>query len=63
MDIKGNLKGPAGRLSNFTKRSFIFHGVPCACAEALLQAFKFEDPEVQREICLLSGRQAKERGI
>lgn len=62
MDIKGNLRGPAGRLSNFTARTFVFDQVPCACIEALLQSFKFDNPELQQEICVLSGRAAKARG-
>jgi hypothetical protein len=62
MDIMGKLKGPSGRLSNFTARFFILDKVPCASIESLLQAFKFNDPEVQRQICLLKGKEAKAKG-
>jgi predicted NAD-dependent protein-ADP-ribosyltransferase YbiA (DUF1768 family) len=62
MDIKGRSSGPAGELSNFTAHEFIFDGVRCKCSEGPLQAFKFEDLEVQKEICMLSGREAKARG-
>lgn len=63
MDIKGSLVGPAGRLSNFTVRSFMFDGVPCSSIEGLLQSFKFDDFETQKEICKLTGKEAKTRGL
>jgi hypothetical protein len=48
IDIKGNDKDPqVARLSNFTNRPFIFCDVSCAGLE----------------ICLLSGRDAKRRGL
>jgi len=62
MDIGGNNKGVAGRLSNFTARTFIFDGVPCNSMEGLLQSFKFENPVIQVEVCKLVGYAAKKRG-
>lgn len=62
IDIKGSLPGPAGDLSNFRPYTFVFDGVVCASAEGVLQSFKYDDPEVQREICKLTGKEAKNRG-
>lgn len=62
IDIMGKSQGPAGALSNFRLYLFTFDGVECAGAEGPLQSFKFQDLEVQREICMLSGPKAKARG-
>ena len=62
MEIKSGAKGPVRKLSNFTARPFVFDGVQCACPEGILQALKYDNPEMQREICMLSGREAKARG-
>lgn len=62
MDIGGNNKGVAGRLSNFTARPFIFDGVECGSMEGLLQSFKFENEVIQKEVCKLTGIYAKRRG-
>lgn len=62
IDISSKREGPAGKLSNFTSRFFLFDSVPCACLEGPIQAFKFKDIEEQKEICMLPGREAKKRG-
>ena len=62
MDIGKGSGGVAGRLSNFTPRKFIFDGVECCSIEGVLQSFKFKNPEMQKEICKLSGLGAKQRG-
>jgi hypothetical protein len=63
-DIRGNdPDSKIARLSNFTYRSFIFCDVACAGLEGILQALKCKDFEIQKEICLLSGRDAKRRGL
>jgi len=62
MDIVSGASYPASSLSNFAPHAFFFDGVECVCAEGPLQSFKFEDEEAQREICSLSGREAKKRG-
>lgn len=49
-------------LSNFTEYEFEFDGVPCASMEGLIQSLKFDDPQRQREICLMFGRKAKRKG-
>lgn len=62
MDIKSSYRGVAGSLSNFTARRFVFDGVECASSEGLLQSLKFSDLEIQREVCMLVGADAKQRG-
>jgi len=62
MDIGGNNSGVAGRLSNFTARRFVFDDVECNSMEGLLQAFKFENEETQKQVCALVGLAAKRRG-
>lgn len=56
-------KGPAARLSNFTKRHFVFDGVQCASLEGALQSLKFREPGKQREICALVEIKAKKVGM
>lgn len=51
-----------GRLSNFTKRSFLFDEIPCRSIEGVLQSLKFESPGEQRIVCGLWGSQAKLAG-
>ena len=62
MDIESTYMGVAGRLSNFEKRAFTFDGVKCNSMEGLLQAFKQSDSSRQKEICLMSGGEAKRMG-
>lgn len=62
MDIRGKSPGPAGALSNFSAHPFVFDGVKCTGAEGPIQSFKFDNPEVQQEVCKLSGREAKAKG-
>jgi len=62
LDIKSSLSYPSSALSNFAPHSFVFDNVECASMEGLLQAFKFEDPCIQLEICKLVGIAAKSQG-
>lgn len=62
IDIKSKASGETGRLSNFTKRHFIFDGVECNSIEGVLQSFKCSDIKRQKEICLLDGKAAKTAG-
>ena len=62
MDIKSGKPYPSGALSNFAPRPFVFRGVECASMEGLLQALKFENPEMQRHVCTLVGIAAKRKG-
>lgn len=62
MDIHSKSSGPAGKLSNFTPRPFVFRGVECNSMEGLLQSFKFKDPKMQEHCCTLTGLKAKRFG-
>ena len=62
MDIGSRNSGPAGRLSNFTPRPFVFRGVECNSMEGLLQSFKYKDPDNQIYCCSLVGFKAKKYG-
>lgn len=62
LDIGSRNQGAAGRLSNFTARSFVFDDVICESMEGLLQAFKFREWEDQKEIVKLVGFEANQRG-
>lgn len=62
MDIDSRLDGPAGTLSNFTLRPFVFQGVGCQSMEGLLQSLKWQDTQVQKQMCGLVGIRAKRKG-
>ena len=62
LDIHSKKRGIAGRLSNFTKRSFVFDGMACRSIEGVLQSFKFQSFEEQAIVCGLWGIQAKLAG-
>ncbi|TSK08503.1 MAG: hypothetical protein FPO08_04115 [Geobacter sp.] len=62
MDVGGYTTGLGGKLSNFTPRVFVLDNIECACLEGPLQAFKFDDPEMQKRICMMSGQEAKAIG-
>lgn len=62
MDIGSGRGYPASTLSNFSPHPFVFDGVECASMEGLLQAFKFDKPHIQEQVCSLVGLAAKRRG-
>jgi len=62
LDVKSTGVYPSSKLSNFAPNRFIFDGVECASMEGLLQSFKFDKIEKQREICGLVGYKAKSAG-
>ena len=62
MDIGSGNGFPSATLSNFSPHSFVFDGVECNSMEGLLQSFKFSNPEMQKEVCKLAGKQAKFKG-
>ena len=62
MNVGSKSGYPSSALSNFSPHRFYFDGVDCWSMEGLLQAFKFENPEIQKEVCSLVGIQAKMRG-
>ena len=62
MNIVSGGAYPANKLSNFAPHPFVFDNVPCAGMEGLVQAFKFDKPHIQVEVCKLVGMAAKSRG-
>lgn len=62
LDIGAAIPGVAGRLSNFTRRLFVFEGVTCKSIEGLLQSLHYKDLHEQEEVCALSGMSAKRKG-
>ena len=62
MEIGSGNGYPASALSNFAPHPFKFDGVECASMEGFLQALKFENQDVQVEVCKLVGLAAKRRG-
>lgn len=62
MDIKSNEAWPSCDLSNFASHPFVFDGVEIASMEGFLQALKFSNPEIQRDMCKLIGFKAKKAG-
>ena len=62
MDIGSGSGFPSATLSNFAPHPFVFDGVECNSMEGLLQSFKFANPEMQKEVCKLVGKQAKFKG-
>ena len=51
MDIGSGTGYPAAALSNFAPHAFMLDGVECASMEGFLQALKFSNPDMQREVC------------
>ncbi len=62
MDIGSGTGYPSSALSNFAPHPFMLDGVQCASMEGFLQSLKFENADMQREVCLLVGKAAKFRG-
>lgn len=58
LDIHSGHDYPSGALSNFAPHPFVIDGVECASMEGFLQALKFSNPDVQKEVCKLVGRAA-----
>lgn len=62
MDIGSGTGYPSAALSNFTPHPFIIDGVQCNSMEGFLQSLKFKDQEMQKQVCLLTGKAAKFKG-
>jgi len=62
MDISSGNGYPSSALSNFAPHPFVIDGIECASMEGFLQSLKFENPEMQVEVCKLVGKQAKFKG-
>lgn len=62
MDIGSGTGYPSANLSNFHPHAFIIDGIACASMEGFLQSLKFENPDMQAQVCTLVGKQAKFKG-
>jgi hypothetical protein len=62
MNIGSGNKYPANALSNFTYHLFYIDNIQCNSMEGFLQSLKFNNLEIQKEVCLLIGLKAKYRG-
>lgn len=62
MDIGSGNTYPSNALSNFAPHPFVIEGIECNSMEGFLQSLKFENPEMQKEVCKLVGKQAKFKG-
>lgn len=62
MDIGSGTGFPSANLSNFTPHPFTIDGIECASMEGFLQSLKFSNPEMQKEVCRLTGKAAKFKG-
>ena len=61
-DVGSTNEGVFGKLSNFTSFSFEIDSIRCNSMEGFLQSLKFEDQEIQEQICALKGFDAKRKG-
>lgn len=62
MDIGSGSAYPSNALSNFAPHPFVIDGVECNSMEGFLQSLKFNNPELQKEVCKLVGKAAKFKG-
>lgn len=59
MDIHSKGEYPACDLSNFAEHKFYIDDVKCLSMEGFLQSLKFRSIKKQKQVCLLSGKEAK----
>lgn len=59
MDIGSGTGYPSANLSNFHPHAFTIDDIACASMEGFLQSLKFENPDMQAQVCTLVGKQAK----
>lgn len=62
MDISSGNGYPESALSNFAPHPFVIDGIECNSMEGFLQSLKFENPDMQKEVCKLVGKSAKFKG-
>jgi trimethylamine:corrinoid methyltransferase-like protein len=62
MNIGSGNGYPEASLSNFSPHRFVIDDVICSSMEGFLQSLKFSNPEMQKEVCKLIGKQAKYKG-
>ena len=59
LDIWSTGEYPSDVLSNLCSNRFRLDGIECQSMEGFLQSLKYADPEKQRQICSMKGRNAK----
>lgn len=59
IDIHSKGEYPVCALSNFAEHEFYIDNVKCSSMEGFLQSLKFKSGKKQRQVCLLSGKEAK----
>ena len=59
IDIHSKGEYPSCALSNFAEHEFFVDGIKCASMEGFLQSLKFRSAKKQKQVCLLSGKEAK----
>lgn len=59
IDIHSKGEYPSCALSNFAEHEFYIDNVKCSSVEGFLQSLKFKSGKKQRQVCLLSGKDAK----
>lgn len=63
LDIHSKGKFPSNVLSNFHESKFKFDGIQINSMEGFLQSLKTSDEVLQKQICKLTGKDAKNAGI
>lgn len=59
IDIHSKGEYPACAISNFAEYEFCIDSVKCLSMEGFLQSVKFKSIKKQKQVCLLSGKEAK----
>lgn len=59
IDIHSKGEYPSCSLSNFAEYEFYIDNVKCSSMEGFLQSLKFRKVKKQKQVCLLSGKDAK----
>ncbi len=61
IDIWSKSPYPANVLSNLHNNTFVIDNVSCTSMEGFLQSLKYKDVDMQKAICQLAGKAAKEK--
>lgn len=59
IDIHSKGKYPSCALSNFAEYEFYIEDINCSSMEGFLQSLKFKSIKKQQQVCLLTGKDAK----
>ncbi len=63
IDIWSKSAYPADVLSNLHSNGFHFDGMVCGSMEGFLQSLKYKNPDKQRQICNMTGKNAKNMSV